>query len=143
MAIIGVNAYCQRDVWNGSFDMATLGGTDTVLYKSVEDTSKPNLGAKRGFSLDWGIEFEFISVLRVCGDAIINIGYSQNKNTFTQYIDDRLPYTMIVGDSAAVNGIYKASEGWDKVNFAYRYYAVKISKGSCTSGVVTWTLTQR
>jgi hypothetical protein len=144
-----LNSHGQRDVWNGSFDLANLGGTDTVLYKYLLDTNRAGTvqASLTGFGSYWGIEFEAKTISSLCADAIIDIGFSQDAATFTSYStvtggSTVFPYTIAPGDSAAVNGTQKLTRGDESPVHPYQYYAIKITKGSCSTGVLTWKLTQ-
>lgn len=123
---IVLNGYGQRDVWTDTFNIATLGGTDTVIYKYNEDS----VGSyKPGFGECWSMEIECKAVSALCSDAIIDIGFSQDMTTFTSFSSVTggstvLPYIITGSDSASVNGVYK------------------LSKGSCSSGSLIVKVTQ-
>lgn len=143
--VIILNSYGQRDIWIDTFNIAILGGTDTVLYKANEDVDGDY---RHGFGEQWGIEFEVKAIGAGCNDAIIDIGFSQDGTTFTSFSSITggsivFPYIVTGADSSDVNGVQKLTVGDYSGVFAFEYFAIKITKGSCTEGNITWKLTQK
>lgn len=123
-----LNSYGQRDTWADTFSLASIIGTDTVLYKTTEDTDG---GYRPGFGGYWSLEVNFKGLS--ASGAIIQPGCSNYGDTFNSLAD---AFTLNLSDSASVNGTQKATVLFDDIQHRAKYNALKITPGAITGNLI-------
>lgn len=141
-AIIALTGY-SRVPYLDSIDVSLITSTDSVYFIPL---SRANFGS------DWGIEFEY-STLNA-SDATISVGISNFGNTFTPYEAMNAIVLNVATDTAAVNGaapgisarvLQPATTATDASNtpLTFNYLAIKVAKGSVTSGKIYYIIRQK
>jgi hypothetical protein len=121
-------AQAQRDPHLDSLDLSEISGTDTVVFR-------------KDFGDFWGVEFEYSGL--DADNATLGLGTSNYGNTYNEWANDNFPFILnVTGNTAAVNGTNKTTVAFTKREYGFRYFCIKITKGSVTSGKIYWYYTQ-
>ncbi len=118
LMLLCFSVFSQRVIVNDSIPFPT--GSDTTIYRRL-------------YSVDnWSIAFNY-SALDATDGVIDLAGIDFNDGTVFDRLDDvRLPFPLV--DSTVA---------FEKDNFSFIYLAIKFSKGSNTSGTITYTILKR
>ena len=107
------------------FDMSEISGTDTVLFFTFYSKTTT------------GIEFDYSDF--DADDATLSPGNTNFGYTFNKVDDSRFPYTLdVTTNEASVNGTTYATLFITKDTWGSKYAAIKVTKGSVTSGTLTY-----
>jgi hypothetical protein len=113
---IGTFCYGQRTVITGTIPIPTK--TDTTIFVGNSFTGN-----------NWSITFNYKTLNQHTG--ILDLGGADvsNRTMFDRLDDLRLPF--VLADSTV---------SFEKSNFSFRYLGIKFTKGTCTTGTITYTI---
>ena len=141
-AIIALTGY-SRGPYLDSIDVSLITSTDSVYFIPLN---------RANFGSDWGIEFEY-STLNA-SDATISVGISNFGNTFTPYESVNAIVLNVATDTTSVNGsapgiskrtLQPATFATDAsmTPLVFNYLAIKVVKGSVTTGKIYYIIRQK
>ena len=108
-----------------SIQVSGITGADTTLFISFRAISGGS------------IVFDFTNF--DANDGILDIGFSNDLNSFTSIDNSSNPFTLDkTAITKAVNGVSKSRISIEKSNWNFKYLAIKLTKSSNTSGALIW-----